>query len=40
MAVKIRLRRLGHKKAPFYRIVNASKRLELMTQLRILVSTM
>lgn len=48
MAVKIRLRRMGQKKAPFYRIVvadsrsprdeDASKRSEHMIQQRILAS--
>ena len=33
MAVKIRLRRMGQKKAPFYRIIVADSRS--MTQLRI-----
>ena len=51
MAVKIRLRRMGQKKAPFYRIVVAdsrsprdgrcsSKRLELMIRLKIQASIM
>ena len=50
MAVKIRLRRMGQKKAPFYRIVvkipdhlemeDASKRSEHTIQLRILASIM
>ena len=41
MAVKIRLRRMGQKKAPFYRIIVADsrspreRRSEPMTQLRI-----
>ena len=46
MAVKIRLRRMGQKKAPFYRIIvadsrspqemeSSSRRSEPMTQLRI-----
>ena len=35
MAVKIRLRRMGQKKAPFYRIIVADSRSEPMTQLRI-----
>ena len=30
MAVKIRLRRMGQKKAPFYRIVVADSRLSLI----------
>ena len=42
MAVKIRLRRLGQKKAPFYRIVvaDSSRKSELMIQQKILVNIM